>query len=143
MSRLRQPNGDDHPDAAGKLLDDASALLTAQRNDGAAYLAGYVVECALKTLVLLERGQVAHIHSLNVLSHEALRLAAVPGARTARYARGPTPGHSMYAGNPRWTEELRYRPPGTIAGATANEWVEEARRMYLTTIAQMRLDGVI
>lgn len=54
MSRLRLPNGDDHPEAAGKRLSDARVLLPAGRADGAAYLAGYVVECSLKSVLLHE-----------------------------------------------------------------------------------------
>jgi hypothetical protein len=56
MSRLRTPNGDDHPEAAHKQLLDAQSLLGQQRADGAAYLSGYVVECALKSLWLHETG---------------------------------------------------------------------------------------
>ena len=46
--------GDDHPDAAAKNLDDAMTLLAARRFDGAGYLAGYVVECSLKTVIVLQ-----------------------------------------------------------------------------------------
>lgn len=56
MSRLRQSNGDDYPEAAGKHLTDASVLVADDRHDGAAYLAGYVVECALKALIQMETG---------------------------------------------------------------------------------------
>ena len=50
MSRL-QSNGDNFPEAAEKHLEDASVLIAGARYDGTAYLAGYVVECALKTLI--------------------------------------------------------------------------------------------
>lgn len=40
MSRLRQRNGDDYPDAARKHLEDAKVLLAGSRPDGAAYLVG-------------------------------------------------------------------------------------------------------
>ena len=42
---------DDFPKVALKHLQDAQALLKSNRFDGAAYLAGYVVECALKTMI--------------------------------------------------------------------------------------------
>ncbi|MDW8396565.1 MAG: HEPN domain-containing protein, partial [Anaerolineae bacterium] len=58
MSRPHQPNRDDYPRAALKHLEDAEALLKAHRYDGAGYHAGYVVECALKTLLLYARGRV-------------------------------------------------------------------------------------
>ena len=60
MSRLGQRNGDDYPDAARKHLEDAKVLLAGSRPDGAAYLAGYVVECALKTVVQLATGRSSH-----------------------------------------------------------------------------------
>lgn len=47
-------NGDDFPEAAEKLLADAKALHNASRYDGAAYMAGYVAECSLKTILLIE-----------------------------------------------------------------------------------------
>ena len=56
MSRLKTVQGDDHPEAAGKHLLDAGALLAAGRADGAAYLSGYVVECSLKSIYQLETG---------------------------------------------------------------------------------------
>lgn len=88
-------DADDHPEAAGKHLGDALVLSEAKRWDGAAYLAGYVVECSLKCLVIIEHnGNVGLAqagaqarglgHDLNALSQEALRLAVLPGARTAR-----------------------------------------------------------
>lgn len=59
MSKLRTSNGDDHPEAAHKHLLDAQTLMGQQRADGAAYLSGYVVECALKSLWLHETGEAA------------------------------------------------------------------------------------
>lgn len=52
MSRLALPSGDDHPEAAGRHLTDASILQQDDRCDGAAYLAGYVIECTLKTIIV-------------------------------------------------------------------------------------------
>ena len=147
MSRLSQANGDDHPDAAGKHLDDAVTLLTAGRNDGAAYLAGYVVECSLKSLILFEHGHAVWSgrggHDLNALSAEALRLASLPGARTAKYVSFGTPGHSLYTQPGGWTHHLRYRPPGTIPPATAADWLAEATQAFSSIVVAMRLDGVL
>ena len=70
MSRLQQSNGDDYPEAAVKHMQDSGALLAGGRYDGAAYLAGYVVECALKTLIQLEAGQVRHHHDLSRLDRD-------------------------------------------------------------------------
>jgi hypothetical protein len=54
MSRLAKDE-DDHPEAARKHLDDARVLRRAERLDGAAYHSGYVVECALKAVLLHDR----------------------------------------------------------------------------------------
>lgn len=53
MSNLKVGQ-EDFPAAAEKMQRDAAALLSAGRYDGAAYLAGYAVECSLKTVLLLE-----------------------------------------------------------------------------------------
>ncbi len=85
MSRLRQSNGDDYPEAARKHLQDAVALLSAGRPDGAAYLAGYVVECALKTLLQIENGRADRIHGLSALHRQVGALAVQANVRTGRY----------------------------------------------------------
>ena len=84
MSRLRQANGDDYPEAAGKHMQDSGALLARGRYDGAAYLAGYVVECALKTLIQLEAGQVGHHHDLSRLDRDLDSLAAQASSLAGR-----------------------------------------------------------
>lgn len=142
MSKLRQPNGDDHPDAAGKHLLDARALEQANRYDGAAYLAGYVVECAMKALILAEKQPARTEHSLATLGMEAVRLAALPNSRTAKYARPLSPGHLMYTGQIKWRPEMRYRSPGRIGQGEARAFVSEAERVYKMTIPVMKLDGV-
>lgn len=143
MSNVAQPNGDDHPEAAGKHLVDSRTLVNAGRADGAAYLAGYVVECCLKTLVLVEAGTIAKKHGLNGLTSEALRLAALPGSKTARYVPKQTPGHAIYDRASGWAPDLRYRPAGHLAHAAAVTWIAEAELVYDSTIVPMKLDGVI
>ena len=87
MSQLRQGNGDDYPEAAGRHMQDSGALLAGGRPDGAAYLAGYVVECALKTLIQLETGRPRYSHDLSglcdvldTLAAQALVLAGIISA---------------------------------------------------------------
>lgn len=138
MSTSALRDGDDYPAAAGKHLVDATVLARAERHDGAGYLAGYAVECTMKTLIQLERGRPRkYKHQLTKLSQNAMRFAVLPGARSVRYA------PKKIAGIAGWREELRYRAPGTISSATAQAWLEEARMLYETTIVPMRLDGVI
>jgi hypothetical protein len=144
MSRLRDPrSGDDHPDAAGKHLNDAEVLLGADRFDGAAYHAGYVVECSLKSVILVAREGAARIHDLSKLSDKATSLAAMPSGSAARYAPDIETGHSLYDAENGWKSTLRYQSPGTVLPANAHAWVDEARRVYMATVARMRLDGVV
>ncbi|MBI2528539.1 MAG: HEPN domain-containing protein [Candidatus Rokubacteria bacterium] len=142
MSRLRLPSGDDHPEAARKHLEDASVLLPAGRADGAAYLAGYVVECALKSLILVAAGH-PWGHDLNALGREALQLAALPEARSARYIPRMSQGHPLYDAASGWRETLRYREPGAVTPADAGSWLGEAQAVYESAIVPMRLDGVV
>lgn len=142
MSRLANLNGDDHPEAASKHLADAQALLPALRPDGAAYLAGYVVECALKSIILVAGGA-PWGHDINALSRDALRLAALPGTGSARYIPRMTAGHSFYDTRSGWKETLRYRAAGAVSAADAVAWIAEAQAVYESTIVQMRLDGVV
>jgi hypothetical protein len=142
VSQLRLPNGDDHPEAAAKHLGDATSLLNSGRADGAAYLAGYVVECSLKSLILIGSPRIPMIHDLRALSLATLRLAALPNSRTARYG-VPTPGHSMYDSTNGWKETLRYQPAGAVSVIEATAWCTEALAVYSTTIAVMKLDGLL
>jgi len=147
MSNKRQTTGEDYPDAAIKHCDDARHLLSGNRHDGAVYLAGYAVECALKTLIQVERGHKNphSIHDLNRLSTEALQLAAQPTGKTVRYFSRPSTITTLRYGNPptEWKEILRYYPDGTIPPATAQQWVDEAERLYIEIIGELKKDGEI
>jgi hypothetical protein len=151
MSRLRLPNGDDHPEAAGKFLNDARALLGANRHDGTAYLAGYVAECSLKALLLHEKGfplpgaslpwKGRNGHNLAKLHSDAATLASAAGARTARYFGASMQGLLALA-LAAWDPEVRYRAPSaTRAQATA--WLTDAESIYRETVAEMIKDGVV
>jgi len=143
MSKLSLPDGDDHPEAAGKHLADAEVLAAGGRHDGTAYLCGYVVECALKSLILLAGSAPRRSHDLGALSRNALRLAALPGARSHRYVPRGQSTSSIYDPIHGWRETLRYRPEGFADAVMAQEWLMEARRVYASTILTMRLDGVV
>ena len=133
---------DDFPGAAGKYVLDSEVLLAASRFDGAGYLAGYAVECTIKTVAQVE-GQDPHGHDLNVLSRKALELAALPTQRTARYLKDPNLTTLSYGDLPGWRHTLRYQPDGFVGEANSRVWVAEARRLYEDVIVRMRIDGVL
>ena len=70
MSRLR--NGDeDHPEAADRHFGDASHLLREGRVETAGYLAGYVVQCCLKSVLIHD-----HAWDVGTATHDRARVAA-------------------------------------------------------------------
>ena len=140
MSNLALPNGDDHPEAAQKNLADAQILCAQHRPDGAGYLSGYVVECALKALWLIEVGVPSgpapwgrRGHDLSYLRAQVSALATVAGASTAKYFGASVAGVSTSA-IATWTPELRYRPP-MITERQAEAWCREAEAIFNETMA--------
>lgn len=110
MSVLRIGGADDFPDAAAKHRDDATALLRAHRWDGAAYHAGYVVECSLKALLLF--GVIADRvgGAKRVKAAAPGRIAGDPLVNAAmRALRGRDFGHNI--------EVLRSTAVGALPGA--------------------------
>jgi len=143
LSKFKCPDGDDHPDAAGKHLLDALTLRKNGRFDGAAYLSGYVVECSLKTLIIFQTRKAIRGHKLNDLSKRALELAKLPTSKTARFNK--VISGKLSIGDPvtGWKETLRYHASGSISSVEANAWVDEAVAVYQSTVAQMKLDGIL
>jgi hypothetical protein len=141
MSILLTPQGDDHPEAASKHLQDASALLAASRHDGTAYLSGYVVECSLKSVVQLETGAPLHGHNFSNLNVRAATVSAVAGARTARYFGSATAG-LLTSPIAAWKPEMRYQAPA-ISQADAIAFHQVASQVFTETIAEMLKDGVL
>ena len=141
MSYLRQGNGDDYPDAAVKHMQDSGVLLAGGRYDGAAYLAGYVVECALKTLIQLETGP-ERSHDLPRLCDRLDMLAVQSGSRIGRFYLGAEA--SLRASNVLndWKPEQRYRAP-EVSATDAGMWHREAADAYGRIIGQLSLAGVI
>lgn len=137
----RSPSdGDDYPGAAGKHLADASTLFSGGRYDGAAYLAGYVVECALKTLIQMET-RTHRSHDLESLSNTVGAIAAQASYRTQRVYVSATAflhGSGIVA----WKPGMRYRAVH-VTRSTAGAWLQEAQEFYNLTIGGLRADGVI
>lgn len=121
---------------------DSEALLHVNRYDGAGYLAGYAVECTLKTLIWVENRGMGGGHDLNKLSTKALHLHSLPSQKTASYVTHPGITSLLY-GSVGWREDLRYEPEGTVSARDSTAWVSEARRLHDEVIIPMKLDGVI
>lgn len=154
MSVLAQ-NSDDHAAAAPKHGADARLLLQSHRYDGAAYLAGYVVECVIKAIVLHNQAYDPRTGKTDALKvtewHRTLRspqyghklpallsiLLSPSGARYVSYL--PSASAAITTG---WSEQLRYRPPGAITASDATSYVTDASRAE-DAITQMTLDGVL
>ncbi len=151
MSNLALPNGDDHPEAAKKHLLDAGALADSAHTDGSAYLAGYVIECSLKALLLLERrlsgGALSSAwsgsegHHLKNLHSTVNTTIVMAGAKAAKYV-GKNVQNLPSAAIMAWNPEMRYRAP-SVSNAQSATWLSEARSIYNETVGQMILDGVI
>lgn len=141
MSRLRQANGDDYPEAASKHLQDASVLLSGERFDGVAYLSGYVVECTIKTLIQVETGQGSPSHDLVHLRDILGLLATRAGARTGRFYI-PVATLLRDAEVLGWEPGIRYHGPETDP-SSAETWWQEASDVYSLVIGGLTLDGVI
>jgi hypothetical protein len=147
MSKLRTRTGDDHPEAAQKHLLDSQALLSQHRPDGAAYLSGYVVECALKSLWLHQTGIPSlgpmpwgkRGHDLNHLVSHAATLASVAGSKIAPYYKQAMRSLATSA-IAAWKPEMRYQAPQMAAG-DAEAWHKIADQVFQETVALMWLNG--
>lgn len=140
MSLLKQQNDDDYPAAAQKHLQDADVLLEGRRFDGAAYLAGYVVECVLKTLIQVETGGANRSHDLIFLRDQFDVLAIQAGIRTGRFLESlESLNSSEILG---WKPDMRYHGPG-IASDTAGTWLQDARDVYDRIIGSLLMDGAV
>jgi HEPN domain-containing protein len=141
MTKLRLSNGDDHPDSAHRHLLDAGALLARQRPDGAAYLSGYVVECSLKSIHVLETGKALKGHNFRSLIQNVSAAATAAGAKTAKYLGRATIGLGS-SDIASWDPEMRYRSSFMTVNK-AKSWHACAEKVYTETVHQMQLDGVI
>ena len=142
MSNLKKSNGDDYPKAALKHLQDADVLLKGRRFDGAAYLSGYVVECALKTLIKVESGQVHYSHELTGLLEEMDGLAVRAETRTGRRLYVGVAATLKKADILRWKPEMRYRGP-EVTSSEADAWFQAAREAYDLIVGSLILEGAI
>lgn len=127
-------------DAATRHLRDARTLRPSSPAN-ARYLAGYVVECALK--VVVQRANVPGRpfgHDLLHLSGAGLDLALALVPTTSRYR--PDRTH-VQAVRDRWTEHARYERSDESPATMVDAVVTHAGAVYEATIAAMILDGVL
>lgn len=132
---------EDYPRAARRRLADATVLNAGKRYDGAANLAGYVVECSLKALIAVDGDQVERIHDLPKLRDTLTCLVRYADARTARIAE-PLIGLLRSYGILGWHPQMRYRP-SVVGPDQAQKWVAEASAIYAAAIGEMTMDGAI
>lgn len=159
MSKLRIGN-EDHADAADKHRVDAALLFDNGRFDAAAYLAGYVVECSLKAVLLhddafdpstgkhdaakLDMKQKAL--GSKKFGHKLLALAqASLGSEGARYMpdldQASTTGKRLHVFE--WSESWRYRPAGGVSQSLATAVHGWAEYVHEVSVLRMRADGVL
>jgi HEPN domain-containing protein len=134
---------DNYPEAACKHATDCRILLTSGRFDGAGYLAGYAVECVLKTLIKVGGGPKISEHDLQLLKSEAMKLASLPLQKTAKYVTQSGVTTLAYRGRDGWRETLRYEAAGAVSENSTKVWVDEAQRLHKEIIVAMKLDGLI
>lgn len=161
---------DDFPAAAEKMLMDAGVLHANRRYDGAAYLAGYAVECSLKTILLMKA--LARATGATTAPSLALALATalptIPAGVTNElkfkvkhqlalalnislvhlHACGAVTRRYRRGVWPklavlRWTETSRYAAPGAVSAGKSRRWLGGAASVVATSVRAMRRDGVV
>ena len=130
----------DYLSAASRHLRDANFLFENKHHDNAAYIAGYVAECALKTIIEIA-GRPPKVHNLAILSGDALNLAADLSFAVRRY-QVDLSSYSL-ALQTNWNINLRYCASGFINENEAKIFIENANQFYHATIGAMVLDGLL
>jgi len=142
----------DMPRAAERHLLDARLLLGTGRYDGAAYLAGYVVECVFKTLIkasdpafptTVKHHPHAHLDTAKKGTRPLIdafnKLLVAPAPHLSKYLTPIILGNSIV---PTWSTGQRYQAP-IMSVTTATAWIAEADTIFTDTVQAMFLDGII
>lgn len=126
-----------YPNSALRHLKDSKVLLDAQRWDGSIYLAGYVVECSLKALIVAPSVSLPPGKSWDSDGHDLGRLASLleqmAASRKARFKRNISIQlvgaiKSALAGAPNWHPRMRYESSGIANEKVAKQWWDIAKR---------------
>ena len=127
-------------DAASRHLDDALLLKSEQRFDNAAYLSGYVVECAMKTVLVASSMTTKRLgHELQTLTVEAMPLLWIVAPAMRRY---DVPASIEIDELIRdWKPERRYDKTGDVDSMQAERWMSAARQVFDSFVVSSVLDG--
>jgi HEPN domain-containing protein len=141
MAVIRQQ--DRFAQAAGRHLTDALVLASGTRLDNAVYLAGYVVECSLKTVIEHHLGEAEARrwgHDLSALQGRALQqlCVMVPHAQI-RVPASRTHGTVLEQGHP----VRRYWASGQWSEQETRLALERASEIYRETVVSMVADGYL
>lgn len=132
---------EDFVSAAARHLDDSEHLLSESRVDNAGYLAGYVVECSIKAVIMCGGGPhpKQYGHDLALLGREALDLALLlsPSLRCYR----PETIDEITQGSGDWQPSWRYAATGDLTQQKAQEIVESGKKAFEQLIIPIVLDG--
>lgn len=149
---------DDFVKTAQQMMKAARALQAAGAHRNACYLAGYVVECTLKTLLEVA-GEDPWGHEIKDLNEGLTRLHLAPADKIGRYGDPSRHAPTIFLvvsrtsktkpdGTITWKEychwDPRHRYDGTrwADDATSRAYVNEAQK-FIDIIDDMRIQGVI
>ena len=131
---------EDYLSAGLRHFSDSEVLREQNRTDNCAYLAGYTIECGLKTVLQVHgHGVRAYGHNLHALSGKGLALAAMLSPGLSRYhvdrITALTDAIAV------WDPEMRYAKTGEVTPDAAKVVAESARAMVSEVMAVLFLDG--
>ena len=127
-------------DAAARHLDDAMLLKAQRRFDNAAYLSGYVVECAMKAVLAASSMTPQGLgHELQTISVDAMSLLWIVAPAMRRYE---VPASNEVDELIRdWRPDLRYGKSGVFDSVKAEQWTSAANRVFESFVVNSVLDG--
>ncbi len=132
---------EDYVSAAARHFVDSEHLLSESRADNAGYLAGYVVECSLKAVMMSGGGPHPrqYGHDLALLGREALDLALLLSP-SLRYYR-PETIDEIIQDTKDWRPSWRYAATGDLSQQKAHQMVESGKKAFEQLVVPIVLDG--
>ncbi len=114
---------DSYSESALRHSADADSLAAANQFDGAGYLVGYAVECAIKFAILATRpaAQAPHVHLPDLIE----KAKKVLQGRQQLSISNLLKRTDFMQG---WNVDLRYGGNGAVAAAQFQQWREDANR---------------